>query len=120
MENNTLKSRLTEGKKVSLVLDYLKNGSEMKVGGRTYVWLDNYVVREEVQEDGTVESFGIDGLALKALSYDTATGETTPHYIGQQDMTLVDFLQLVDELEEEDWVGITASNALHKMIPDRS
>lgn len=119
MTNNILKNKMSLGKKFENVMKYLLNGGEFKLDGRVYVWLDNHITHEEVQEDGTVEYFGIDGLAMKMTKINSVTKEETPHYVGMGDMTLTSFIKMLDIIDEETWVGVTASNALRSMIPDR-
>lgn len=119
MTNNILKNKMCLGKKFENVMKYLLSGGELKLEGRVYVWLDNHITREEVQEDGTVEYFGIDGLAMKMIKINSVTKEETPYYVGMDDMTLTSFIKMLDIIDEETWFGITASNALISMIPER-
>ena len=119
MDNMGISHKIPMERKLAIVKEYLVNGGEVTIEGRTYVWLDNYVTREEVNRDGSIEYMGIDGLAIKAERYNSGTGETKPHYLGMTDMPLGWYQELVNHITEEDWVGMTASNALVSMIPDR-
>lgn len=118
-QENMLCDSMTIGRKIGLLLDYLQDGGEVEIDGRTWVWLDNYVTREEVDEYCEIQRFGIDGLAIKGVSIDTKTNTETPHYLGQTDIPLHAFINLVEQVKEKDWVGMSARTALKSMNKKR-
>lgn len=117
---NSITERMSLGNKIKLFIDYLQYGGEVEVDNRIWVWLDNHVVRKEVNEGGDVSHYGIDGLAIKGVMINGGTGEETPHYMGQSDIPLHSFIDLVNEVSESDWLGIVASNALKGMNKKRN
>jgi hypothetical protein len=104
--------KVSQGHKLGNLIDYLKEGGEVTIDGRTYVWLHNHVT--QVIGD-TV--YGIDGLAIKGVCI--SNGEEKPHYMGQTDMPLSYLLTLVNQITEEQWVGICASLVLQEMKKER-
>jgi hypothetical protein len=89
--------------RVFTVLDYMQRGGKLYMDGRTWVWLDNHVVRET-----DTETWVIDGLAIEGRSYkvnedwnDPTQGK--PHFLGQRDLTLHTFIQMVEELPFDEY-----------------
>lgn len=119
LTQNTLVEKMSTQRKLELFFTHLKSGNELVIGGRTYVWLDNHITREEMNDQGQMLYFGIDGLALKCESFDTVTSEESIRYIGQGDLPLHYLESLVDELSEEQLLGITAGIALRGMNKKR-
>lgn len=113
----TLKDTMSIGRKIGLLLDYLQNGGEVTVNGRVWVWCDNVVTHETTDRKGNPQYWGIDGLAIKGVRI--SGNEEKPHYMGQNDIPFASFIALVEELSEEDWLGICASNALQSMNKKR-
>lgn len=103
---------MKQSRKVALFLEYLQEGGEATVDGRTYVWLDNYVT-----DVINGVAYGINGLAIKGVSI--SNGVEKPHYMGQTDMPLSYLLNLVEQITEKDWVGICGSLALQEMKKER-
>lgn len=118
-QQHFLQTSIPTARKVDLFTRYLKKGGEVKVDGRTWVWLDNHITDEVTLADGTIQYYGIDGLAIKSTCYDTVTKETTPYYMGQSDISLAMMTEIVNGVSEVDWVGITGSLALQSMIRKR-
>ena len=116
---NTIGNRMSVTKKLENLYKYMSRGGEVEIDGYTYVWLDNHITEEVELEDGTKEYYGIDGLAMKMIRMDSQTKEETPYYIGMGDLTLNQLVIIINKIDEETWLGITASNALVSMIPDR-
>ncbi|MFE5431176.1 hypothetical protein [Peribacillus simplex] len=101
------------------MIDHLQAGGEIEIGGRTYVWLDNHVTRTATSSRGETEYWGIDGLAIKGVSVNSNTGEEAPHYMGQGNMPVQSFVQLAEQITEEDLLGICASSALKSLNKKR-
>lgn len=85
-----------------LLLEYMKRGGKVKIDGRTWVWLNKEVVRET-----DTETWVIDGLATEGRRYgpgedwnDPTAGK--PHYMGQRDMSLMYWLELVDSIPADE------------------
>jgi hypothetical protein len=120
MENQrTLTDTMFIGRKIGLLIDHLQTGGEVQIDGRTWVWLDNHITRTTTDENGEKQDWGIDGLAIKGMSINGSTGEEKPHYMGQGSIPIQAFVQLVERLSEEDWLGICAGNALKSLNKKR-
>lgn len=116
---STLTEIMSIGRKMNLLIDYLQAGGEIEIEGRTYVWLDNYVTHTTTNDNGELEYWGIDGLAIKGVKIDGSTGKESPHYMGQGGMPFQTFIHLIESVTEEDWVGIGASVALRSLNKKR-
>lgn len=119
MTQPTLNEKMPIGRKIGLLIDHLQAGNEVKVNGRTYVWLDNHITRTTTDENGNPQHWGIDGLAIKGIQINSQTKEEKPHYMGQSDMPIHAFIQLVENVKEEDWVGMLGGIALKSMNKKR-
>lgn len=118
----TLQNTMTLGRKIGLFLDYLQNGNEIESLGYTWVWLDDYVTRTEMDDQGNERCFGIDGLAIKMTRYHPTdpNGATEPHYIGKTDIPLTEIIHIIDHIKEVDWLGMCGSMALQGMTKKRA
>ncbi|QIW88761.1 hypothetical protein P59_164 [Bacillus phage P59] len=92
--------------RISMVLEYLQRGGKVYYDGRTYVWLNEKVVRET-----ETEMWVIDGLAIEGRSYspgedweDPAAGK--PHYMGQKDMPIQQFFAMIEDIPRDEMVRI--------------
>ena len=119
MTRISLSEKMTTGRKMGLLLDYLQNGGEVEVDGRTWVWLDNHITRTSTDENGEEQYWGINGLAIKGTSYNTITKEEKPTYIGQNDISFEALSEIVENVSEADWLGICAGNALKSLNKKR-
>jgi hypothetical protein len=104
--------------RIHIVLEYLKRGGKVRMDGRTYVWLDN----KQVGESET-HIFVIDGLAIEGRKYksgedweDPTAGEV--HYMGQKDMSISYFFELINNIERAEMVRI--STGLKRMITEEN
>lgn len=111
----TICEKMSIGRKIGLFLDHLQAGNEVKVKGCTYVWLDNHITHTTKDTYGETQYFGIDGLAIKGIELNSQK----PHYMGQSDMPIHAFIQLVENVKEEDWVGMLGGIALKSMNKKR-
>lgn len=108
--------------RISTFLKYVMAGGEVEIQGRTYVWLNNHVIRST--EDA---QYVIDGLAIKGTSYNGALdseggvtygkGEVT--YLGQSDMPLRSFINLVYSIKDTVFEEMLVNNALSKYRRER-
>jgi hypothetical protein len=92
--------------RVAMILEYLQKGGKVHYDGRTYVWLDEKVVRETEEE-----KWVIDGLAVEGRIYgpgedweDPNAGK--PHYMGQRDMPVESFFKMIEEIPREEMVRV--------------
>lgn len=87
--------------RVYVVLEYLQRGGKVELDGRTYVWLDNYIVRETEDQLWVIDGLATEGVKFRAGEdwNDPAAGE--PHYMGQGDTPISQFLKMVDEIPDE-------------------
>lgn len=116
----TIKDALSDGRKLEIIINHLVNGGEIKTNGYTIVWLDHHVVKEEKDEaTGEVMEFVIHGPAYKAEIIDRVSGTTKAHYIGCSDLSIMSLMTIADNIEEADWIGMTASIALRSMNKKR-
>lgn len=111
-----LKDRMSLGNKFRIFIDYLQGGGELEIDNRIWVWLDSHITREEMDDNGRMQYFGIDGLANKCIKI---AGEETDHYLGQNDLPFHYIVELLDKITEQDWLGMTASLALRSMNTKR-
>lgn len=119
MTTPSLTEKMTIGRKIGLLIDHLQTGGEVDIDGRTYVWLDNHITNITTDDNGDTQYWGIDGLAIQGVKIDGSTGAKEPHYMGQGDIPLQAFIQLVENVSEQEWLGIGASNALKSMNKKR-
>jgi len=95
-----IRDSLSLGRKMGIVIDHLQNNGELTIDGHTWVWSDDH-----------------DGLSLKCTRI--SGNVTSDHIIGQADMPLNQFIAMLNEIEEIDWFGITASIALRSLNKQR-
>lgn len=118
-KQRTLTDTMSIGRKIGLTLDHLQSGGEVEVEGNTWVWLDNYITRTFVDDEGKTQHFGINGLATKRMQIDGDTKEGKPYYIGEGGLPLGAFISIVGKIKEEDLLGMCASSALRGMNKKR-
>jgi hypothetical protein len=92
--------------RVAMILEFLQKGGKIYYDGRTYVWLNEEVVRET-----ETDVWVIDGLAIEGRSYgpgedweDPNAGK--PHYMGQRDMSIQQFFFMIEDLPRDEMVRI--------------
>lgn len=117
MARPTISEKMTIGRKIGLLMDYLQAGGEVEIDGRTWVWLDNYITQTSVDRNLETQYWGINGLAIKGVRI--KGGVETPHYIEQGTIPFQSFVELAEKLKEEDWLSIRAGNALRSMNKER-
>lgn len=93
-------------KDLYIVLEYLRRGGKVKIEGRTYVWLDNYITHET-----DTHIFSIDGLAIETRSYSAGEDWMDPNsgtlfYMGCKDMTLHGFINLINIMDFAEFTRI--------------
>lgn len=114
----TLTDHLTLGDKIGKFLNYVIAGNEQTINGTTYVWCDEHITRTEMDDSGQEQHFGINGLAIKA-TVTTSDGTFIEHRYMGYDLSINQLVELLDELTEEDWLGITAFHALRSVQKKR-
>jgi hypothetical protein len=94
--------------RMMFVLKHLQDGGELRTEGRVWVWLDSHVVKKVGDMEWTIE-----GLALKGKCYepgedvnDLDAGKV--HYMGQGDMTLNTFIDLLRGIPQKEIARIQA------------
>lgn len=98
--------------KIYFVLDYLKQGGEAYYEGRSLVWLDGHVIREDEKQQWV-----IDGLAIKTESYKSVKDVGNPNkcrtsYFGH-DMSFSQFVKWVNDMSPVEFNRII--NKLNEM-----
>ncbi|MGX1195870.1 hypothetical protein [Metabacillus sp. SLBN-84] len=115
----TLTNSLSIGRKIGMLIEHLQRGGEVEIDGYTYVWLNNHITRTTTDEKGETHYFGIDGLAIKMTKICGSTGEESPYYVGQVDLSIQSFINMTERIKEIDWLGMCAGNALQSMNKKR-
>ena len=98
-------------KKLITVLDALRDGAEVKMDGKTYVWLKKPVVTRVI---GGVE-YGIEGLAVKSKSF---TGDQDPNdwesgtdtYMGANEIPLSTLYAMAEAIPDKKITELEAGN----------
>ena len=116
---NTLTNKLSDLRKLNLLLEHLERGYPFTTtAGMTLVWLDNHIVRTEMDDQGKEQYFVIDGLA-QVYEKVAPDGTTSPHYVGRSDMTVDALSRIACHMTEEQLLGLAANAALAKTVKKR-
>lgn len=106
--------RPTLGTCIQILTDALQAGYEHTHDGITYVWLDHHITREEMNDQGEMQYWGIDGLAMKMTKVNGSTGEESPHYMGVHHPE-AQLHRMAEAASNEDLFAMAAGNALRGM-----
>lgn len=112
-EKRTLSSTLSLGARLERFLDYLQTGNVLTVNDFTWAWLDPERFDVNVPSSGAYN-----GLSIKASITRYGQEEEIIH-LPQSDLSVAALFSLVEDITEEQWVGICGTLALQSMIPNR-
>ncbi|AMB18743.1 hypothetical protein BH780_gp160 [Bacillus phage Eldridge] len=100
--------------KMYFVLMYLQQGGRVYYEGRSLVWLDNYVVREDEKQQWIINGFAIEVQSYKSTK-DVGNPEacSTTSYLGH-DMSFSQFVKWVNNMSPVEYNRIIRKLAENK------